>query len=98
MAACRLAATGLLMASAMRATSSPGRIAKQVSMAFLAPGISSAGGGPNFIQVVYRELGGFCRGAVGMCLSSIILSPLNGNVKLSPYEQGDLCIQPERAA
>jgi hypothetical protein len=26
------------------------------------------------------------------CLSSIILSPLNGNVKLSPYEQGDICI------
>src|SRR6266704_3670111 len=31
------------------------------------------------------------------CLSSIILSPLNGNVKMSPYEQGDICIEPERA-
>src|SRR5216684_2723427 len=32
-----------------------------------------------------------------LCLSSIILSPLNGNVKMSPYEQGDICIEPERA-
>src|SRR6266851_176911 len=24
------------------------------------------------------------------CLSSIILSPLNGNVKMSPYETGDI--------
>src|SRR5260370_22135437 len=31
------------------------------------------------------------------CLSTIILSPLNGNVKMSPYEQGDVCIEPERA-
>src|ERR1700680_1745703 len=31
------------------------------------------------------------------CLSSIILSPLNGYVKMSPYEQGDICIEPERA-
>src|SRR5882762_1528564 len=31
------------------------------------------------------------------CLSSIILSPLNGNVKMSPYEQGNICIEPERA-
>src|SRR5216683_7593943 len=36
-------------------------------------------------------------GALKMCLSSIILSPLNGNVKMSPYEQGDICIEPERA-
>src|ERR1700694_5864004 len=34
----------------------------------------------------------------GWCLSSIILSPLNGNVKMSPYEQGNICIEPERAA
>src|SRR5580704_6847064 len=32
------------------------------------------------------------------CLSSIILSPLNGYVKMSPYETGDLCIEPERIA
>src|ERR1700687_5218130 len=33
-----------------------------------------------------------------MCLSSIILSPLNGYVKMSPYETGDICIEPERIA
>jgi hypothetical protein len=27
---------------------------------------------------------------VSLCLSSMILSPLNGNVKLSPHETGDL--------
>src|SRR5665811_1532817 len=32
------------------------------------------------------------------CLSSIILSPLNGYVKMSPYETGDICIEPERIA
>ena len=32
------------------------------------------------------------------CLSSIILSPRNGNVKLSPYEQGDISLEPERTA
>src|SRR5260370_41130685 len=26
-----------------------------------------------------------------------MLSPLNGNVKMSPYEQGAVCIEPERA-
>src|ERR1035441_10507818 len=32
------------------------------------------------------------------CLSSIIMSPLNGYVKMSPYETGDICIEPERIA
>ena len=32
------------------------------------------------------------------CLSSIILSPLNGYVKMSPYETGDIRIEPERIA
>jgi hypothetical protein len=32
------------------------------------------------------------------CLSSIILSPPNGYVKMSPYEPGDICIEPERIA
>src|SRR5271169_3370553 len=31
------------------------------------------------------------------CLSPIILSPLNGPVKMSPYEQGDSSLEPERA-
>src|SRR5260370_11649097 len=31
----------------------------------------------------------------GRCLSSIILSPLNGNVKMSPYETGDISVEPE---
>src|SRR5712671_5157237 len=29
------------------------------------------------------------------CLSSIILSPLNGNVKMSPYETGDIHVESE---
>jgi hypothetical protein len=33
-----------------------------------------------------------------MCLSSIILSPLNGNVKMSPYETGDIHVGPEGTA
>src|ERR1039458_652978 len=33
-----------------------------------------------------------------LCLSSIIMSPLNGYVKMSPYETGDICIEPERIA
>src|SRR5450631_1797716 len=32
------------------------------------------------------------------CLSSIILSPLNGNVKLSPYETGDIHVESEGTA
>src|SRR5713101_9700684 len=32
------------------------------------------------------------------CLSSIILSPLNGYVKMSPYEQGDISLESERVA
>jgi transposase len=34
--------------------------------------------------------------SLAWCLSSIILSPRNGNVKMSPYETGDICIEPER--
>ncbi len=30
------------------------------------------------------------------CLSSIILSPLNGNVKMSPYEIGDIHVESEK--
>src|SRR5229473_5095211 len=33
-----------------------------------------------------------------MCLSPIILSPLNGQVKMSPHEQGDILIESERVA
>jgi len=32
------------------------------------------------------------------CLSSIILSPLNGNVKLSPHETGDIHVESEGTA
>src|SRR5208282_2050422 len=32
------------------------------------------------------------------CLSSIILSPLNGNVKMSPYETGDIHVESEGTA
>src|SRR2546429_7541570 len=33
-----------------------------------------------------------------MCLSPLILSPLNGQVKMSPHEQGDILIESERVA
>ena len=36
-------------------------------------------------------------GLYSSCFSSMILSPLDGNVKMSPYEQGNICIEPERA-
>ena len=36
--------------------------------------------------------------ASGGCLSSIILSPLNGNVKMSPYETGDIDVESEGTA
>src|SRR5256886_13215757 len=32
------------------------------------------------------------------CLSPLILSPLNGQVKMSPHEQGDILIESERVA
>src|SRR6266478_6167959 len=32
------------------------------------------------------------------CLSSIILSPPNGNVKMSPHETGDISVEPEGTA
>ena len=32
------------------------------------------------------------------CLSSIILSPLNGNVKMSPHETGDIHVESEGTA
>src|SRR5258708_4002731 len=35
---------------------------------------------------------------VRACLSPIILSPLNGQVKMSPHEQGDILIESERVA
>src|SRR6266566_5918240 len=47
---------------------------------------------PFYVQNTRKE-----RDPSRLCLSSIILSPLNGNVKMSPYEQGDICIEPERA-
>src|SRR5467141_1585008 len=33
-----------------------------------------------------------------VCLSPIILSPHNGQVKMSPHEQGDILIESERVA
>src|SRR5579863_3551146 len=38
------------------------------------------------------------RGRNDECLSSIILSPLNGNVKLSPHETGDIHVESEGTA
>ncbi len=38
------------------------------------------------------------KGIYFTCLSSIILSPPNGNVKMSPYETGDISVEPEGTA
>ncbi len=35
------------------------------------------------------------RSGLYVCLSPLILSPLNGNVKLSPYETGDIHVESE---
>src|SRR5260221_1660831 len=48
---------------------------------------------PSIPQESFHSQGASCA-----CLSSIILSPLNGYVKMSPYETGDICIEPERIA
>src|SRR6266446_3336485 len=45
---------------------------------------------------VRRGSGG--KGLSKGCLSPIILSPLNGQVKMSPHEQGDILIESERVA
>src|ERR1700731_2767201 len=34
----------------------------------------------------------------GACLTPIILSPLNGNVKMAPYETGDIHVESEGIA
>src|SRR5258707_13868196 len=47
---------------------------------------------------VYQPGNGVAHRCASACLSSIILSPLNGYVKMSPYETGDICIEPERIA
>src|ERR1700692_572452 len=39
-----------------------------------------------------------CNCRKDFCLSSIILSPLNGNVKMSPYETGDIHVESEGTA
>ncbi|MGH9564963.1 MAG: hypothetical protein ACRD4I_03165, partial [Candidatus Angelobacter sp.] len=58
---------------------------------------------PVFLDYYLNDSGGYdvpsypyCWG--NRCLSSIILSPLNSYVKMSPYETGDICIEPERIA
>ena len=45
-------------------------------------GVSTAG--------IVTEGEDFEKDRVEECLSSIILSPLNGNVKMSPHETGDI--------
>src|ERR1700688_935290 len=54
-----LAATARLATSAISATCSPERTPKHVSTALRAPGIRSACGEPNFIQIILLELAGF---------------------------------------
>ena len=41
---------------------------------------------------------GFVKGGNLLCLSSIIMSPPNGNVKMSPYEPGDIHVESEGIA
>src|SRR5229473_6259625 len=54
-AAAMLAATARLASSAINATCSPGRTARQVSTALCAPGINSVWRGPNFIVLILLE-------------------------------------------
>src|SRR5438876_11893417 len=42
--------------------------------------------------------GRFRKSFLLVCLSPLILSPLNGQVKMSPHEQGDILIESERVA
>src|SRR6266850_3732246 len=54
-AAAMLAATARLASSAINATCSPGRTARQVSTALCAPGINSVWRGPKFILLILLE-------------------------------------------
>src|SRR5260370_41851650 len=53
---------------------------------------------PGMLEEIVAE--GCKRAQTGQrgCLSPIILSPLNGQVKMSPHEQGDILIESERVA
>src|SRR6202051_648252 len=53
---------------------------------------------PSVCVFVTLPRNSFTIGFPAACLSSIIMSPLNGYVKMSPYETGDICIEPERIA
>src|SRR2546422_1846715 len=46
----------------------------------------------------YQKTAARCRVSPETCLSSIILSPLNSNVKMSPYETGDIHVESEGTA
>ena len=58
-------------------------------------GVPREEGGIN--QFNLRRLPVFVNARSRVCLSSIILSPLNGNVKMSPYETGDIHVATTRA-
>src|SRR5258707_2064669 len=47
---------------------------------------------------IVQQKSGFEKNSGTKCLSPIILSPLNGQVKMSPHEQGDIFIESERVA
>src|SRR6266851_505215 len=57
---------------------------------------------PNLVRgakiPLYQALQSLGRAFGSRCLSPIILSPLNGQVKMSPHEQGDILIESERVA
>src|SRR5580704_7686271 len=56
---------------------------------------------PPYLEVRILSIPFRCDGSHGSwiaCLSSIILSPLNSNVKMSPHETGDIHVESEGTA
>src|SRR6185437_10352325 len=49
-------------------------------------------------QRIIASARGGVNGMEKLCLGPIILSPLNGPVKMSPYESGDISLESERVA
>ena len=50
------------------------------------------------VGTIYQACNGVYTGETEPCLSSIILSPRNGNVKMSPHETGDIHVESEGTA
>ncbi|MGA9939929.1 MAG: hypothetical protein WBP92_16910, partial [Candidatus Acidiferrales bacterium] len=50
------------------------------------------------MRIILVEMLGDAKTSASDCLGPIILSPLNGPMKMSPYEPGDISFEPERVA